>query len=146
MRPRSRLALERAVQGGALPVLHRDLLRLALELSVEGLDLVLTGGKALDLEGAVLLAHGEERMVEHRDEGAHPGMDVASHRDHDLGLVELPGGLHALTGLAEIELRVALRAGMDVVESVVAVADLQGLTRPHGAHVGGVVATLLAVE
>ena len=42
-------------------------------------------------------------------------------------LVEGLGGLHALARLADVELAVDGRAGMDVVQRVVVVLDLEGL-------------------
>ena len=46
--------------------------------SWHGLDLVFAGGKALDLERAVLVGDREERVVHDRDVGAHPGVHVAA--------------------------------------------------------------------
>src|SRR6185369_15039563 len=107
-------ALEGEVDLGGLARLDRHLLRLGLELLVVRLDLVVARRQALDLEGPVLLGDREERMVQDRDVGAHPGMHVAAHREHDLLLVEGLGGLHALARLADVELRVHGRPRMDV--------------------------------
>src|SRR5437879_1568122 len=48
-------AFEREVQLGGFAVLDRKLQVLGLQLAVVSLDLVLSRGQALDLEGAVLL-------------------------------------------------------------------------------------------
>src|ERR1043165_7348262 len=66
------LALVRQVQGGLLPVFDGDLARLRLQLLVDGLDLVIAGGEALDLVVAVLVRDREEWVVEHGDVRAHP--------------------------------------------------------------------------
>src|SRR5262245_7696617 len=122
------LALEREVELGGLAVLHRHLAGDGLvlaELAVNRLDLVLASRQALDGEGAVLGADREVGVAQHRDEGPHPGVHVTTDRNQHLGLVESLLGLHALARLPDIELRVVLGAGMDVVKGIVAVADLE---------------------
>src|SRR5438093_11658548 len=85
-------------------------------------------------------------MVETRNVGPHPRVYVASHRDLYLRLVEGLGGLHALPGLADVELLVDGRVRMDVVERVVAVADLEGLSDLHRDDVRVVHAALLVEQ
>jgi hypothetical protein len=70
-------------------------------------------------------------------------VDVAPDRDHDFLLVEGLGRLHALARLADVELLVHGRAGMDVVERLVVVLDLEGLADLQHHHVRLVHAALL---
>ena len=81
--------------------------------------------RALDLEGAVLVRHGEVRVLHDAGVGAHPGVDVALDGGHDGGLAELHDALGA-EGERLVEL-----GRLDVVHELVAVAHGDGLPSPH---------------
>src|SRR6476646_7524657 len=101
-------AAEGEVDGGGPALVDLDLTFLLAELLVPGLDRVLTGRHVGDREGPVGTGDREVRVIEHADVAVHPGMDVALHRDHHLGAVEL--GLLLLDELRhrEVELGVLL--------------------------------------
>ena len=97
----------------------------------------------LDLEGALVVGHREEGVVEDAAVGAHPLVHVALEADRHLGLVELLQRLHLLEGLADVELGVVLRQRVDVVERPVAVEDLQRLAGLDPEDVRAVLAAVL---
>src|SRR5450759_5559310 len=107
----------------------RDLLRLRAELLVPRFDRVRAGRQVLDRVRAVCGRDREERVRDDTAIGGHPAMHVTLDADHDLGLVELLRVLHPLDGHPEVEGLVLLREGMDVVERVVAIQDVEALSR-----------------
>src|SRR5664279_877621 len=121
----------------------RDLLRLRAELLVPRFDRVRAGRQVLDRIRAVRRRHREERVRDDTAVGGHPAVHVTLDADHDLWLVELLRVLHSLDGHPEVEGLVLLREGMDVVEGVVAVQDVEALSRDHAENVRMVCTTPL---
>src|SRR5262245_16372109 len=76
--------------------------------------------------------------------GLHPPVNITLEPHHDLGLVEHPRRFHPLQRLTEVELRVVLWHGMDVVQGRIAVDDLYWLTNLRAEDVRCVLAALLS--
>ena len=85
--------------------------------------------QGIDEAGLTRLVHlFYERVRDDAAPGLHPPVDITLEPHHDLGLVEHPRRFHPLQRLTEIELRVVLGHGMDVVQGRIAVDDLHWLT------------------
>ena len=107
------------------------------------LDRVGSRRQPLDLERTVGVADREVRMLEDTAVRRHPAMHVAPERHHHFVLIERPRRLHALRGLAEVELGIGLRNRMDVVERGIAVENDDGLADLDAKHMRVVLAALL---
>ena len=105
---------------------------------------VIAVGKVLDRPLAIRAAGAEEGVIEHRDIGAHPRMDVALDVEI-LGHLRRIGHLLAvvLVGLGLVEAGILFRKGVNVVKEVVGVLHDEILPAHHGDDVRLILATLL---
>src|SRR6266508_3711023 len=137
------LTLEVEVDRLGLRSADRHVLGLRAVLLVPGLDHVVTRRKVLDLEGSLVVGDGEERVVENPRVSPHPLVDVALEADGHLDGIELLEGLHPLERLADVELRVLLREGVNIVQCRVTIEDPQRLTGLDPEDVWVILAALL---
>ena len=101
------------------------------------------GRQPLQRHLAVLVRDAEERVVHDTDVGVHPAVDVALEGHHHFLRGEDVVRFHVLDRLAGIELRVALRQCVDVVERRIAVDDFERLADADAEDVRVVAAVLL---
>ena len=99
--------------------------------------------QALQGKRSVRLGDGVERMIQHAHVRVHPLVDVALERHHHLLGAERVRVAQALDGLADVELLVGHRQGVNVVQGGVAVQDLDRLAHLHAEDVRAVLTALL---
>ena len=97
-----------------------------------GFDLVVARREGGEGEGPVLTRDIEELVLEDVNRSGHPAVDVATHRNPDLGSPERARALDAGHGLPEVESRVGGGGDPNVVQCSVAVADDERLAHAHG--------------
>src|SRR5258706_6439131 len=122
-----KLSFEREVQLRRFLALYRDLLNHFAILLLPCGDGIGSRWQSFDLERAVFGTHREERMGKYRDVRLHPGMNIALHRHRrPLRLIEALF-LQVAAGLRFVPLAIDLRQRMDIVRSLIAVADIHFL-------------------
>src|SRR5258706_2905524 len=130
-----KLSFEREVQLRRFLALYRDLLNHFAILLLPCGDGIGSRRQPLDFERTILGAHREERMSEYRDVRLHPGMNIALDRHRrPLRLIEA-FLLQVAAGLRFVPLAIDLRQRMDIVRSLIAVADIHFLPGDNAQYV-----------
>ena len=107
------------------------------------LDRVGPGRQTFQRELPVLTGRREVGVIQHAHVRVHPAVHVALEGHHHFLRGEGVGRFHSLDRLAGVELGVALRHRVDVVERRIAVDDFERLSDAYTEHVRMVAAILL---